>query len=271
MTGDFPADLRPAASTPAVTFASGGELLPGVLHLPAGPGPFPVVVLLHGFPGNERNFDLAQALRRAGYAALVFHYRGSWGAGGTWSWAHVLEDAATVVTQVRADARLDPSRVAVAGHSAGGFAALRTAAADPAVGAVASLAGFDLAELAAATHADPGVRADWVTAFDQELLPLRGTSGEALVAEAETAGDAWRLTGLAPSLAGRPVLLIGAGRDPLSVPAVHHDPLVAAYASARLEHHVFPTDHALSDHRLAAAATLIAFLDRHLVASGSTR
>jgi hypothetical protein len=36
---------------------------------------------LHGFPGNERNFDVAQALRRAGYAALVFHYRGSWGVG----------------------------------------------------------------------------------------------------------------------------------------------------------------------------------------------
>ena len=72
----------PPASTPAVTFSSGGETLPGVLHVPAGPGPHPVVVLLHGFPGNERNFDLAQSLRRAGYATLVFHYRGAWGSPG---------------------------------------------------------------------------------------------------------------------------------------------------------------------------------------------
>ncbi|GIM93723.1 alpha/beta hydrolase family protein [Paractinoplanes toevensis] len=264
MTGDFPDSLRPAASTPAVTFASGGEQLLGLLHLPAGPGPFPVVVLLHGFPGNERNFDLAQALRRAGYAAVVFHYRGSWGVGGAWSWQHVLDDAAAVVEQVRADPRFDPARVAVAGHSVGGFAALHTAAADPSVGAVASLAGFDLAALAAATSADSDVRAEWVTAFDDELRPLRGTSGTALIAEAEAAGDTWRLPELAPALAGRPVLLIGASRDPLSVQAVHHDPLVAAYATARLEHHAFPTDHALSDHRLAAASTLIDFLNRNL-------
>ncbi|MGW0203473.1 alpha/beta hydrolase family protein, partial [Nonomuraea sp. NPDC003201] len=136
-----PATLVPPASTPAVTFESGGHRLLGVLHLPAGPGPHPIVVLLHGFPGNERNFDLAQALRRAGYAALVFHYRGSWGVGGTWSWHHVLEDAARVVESVRLDPRLDPARLAVVGHSMGGFAALMTAAADPAVRAVASVAG----------------------------------------------------------------------------------------------------------------------------------
>ena len=66
------------AATPAVTFDSDEVALLGVLHLPEGEGPHPVAVLLHGFPGNERNFDLAQSLRRAGYAALVFHYRGSW-------------------------------------------------------------------------------------------------------------------------------------------------------------------------------------------------
>jgi len=195
---DFPEDLRPAASTPAVTLDSAGEKLPGVLHLPAGPGPFPAVVLLHGFPGNERNFDLAQALRRAGYAALVFHYRGSWGAAGTWSWQHVLQDAATVVTQLRAnataagkarvdapgdvarvwvEARIDPARIAVVGHSVGGFAALHTAAADPAVGAVASLAGFDLAVLAAATHADPAARAEWVAIFEKHSVPVGRAGG----------------------------------------------------------------------------------------------
>ncbi|GAA4636864.1 hypothetical protein GCM10023196_088310 [Actinoallomurus vinaceus] len=265
-------EVAPAASTPAVTFDSAGAALLGVLHLPAGPGPHPVVVLLHGFPGNERNFDLAQALRRAGYASLVFHYRGSWGVDGSWSWGHVLEDAARVVTAVREPEfatthRLDATRTAVVGHSLGGFAALMTAAADPSITAVASVAGFDLGRVAAGFRADPALRTSYVEIFGGELAPLRGTSGEALVAEMEAAGEAWSLAALAPRLAERPVLLIGTGRDPVTPAPVHHEPVVDAYLVhpvRRLEHHVFPTDHALSDHRVRLARTLLDFLGRHL-------
>jgi uncharacterized protein len=269
---DPPPDADFPATTPAVTFDSGGEELLGVLHVPPGRGPHPIVVLLHGFPGNERNFDLAQVLRRAGHAALVFHYRGSWGVGGTWSWGHVLEDAAAVVAAVRdrgfaAAHRLDPEQVVLVGHSLGGFAALMTAAAEPSVTAVASVAGFDFGAVAALCRADPSVRAAWVEAFDGELGPLRGTSGEALVAEMEAAGEWWRLAGLAPLLAGRPMLLVGTGRDAVTPRELHHDPLVAAYAAERLEHpvfeqHVFATDHALSDHRVTLARTVLDFLER---------
>ncbi|GAB2957794.1 alpha/beta hydrolase family protein [Nonomuraea fastidiosa] len=269
---DPPLDAEFPATTPAVTFESAGEDLLGVLHVPAGRGPHPVVVLLHGFPGNERNFDLAQALRRAGYAALVFHYRGSWGVGGSWSWGNVLEDAATVVAKVRepefASAhRLDPARLAVAGHSLGGFAALMTAAADPHIAAVASIAGFDFGAAVAQCREDPGRRAAYVEAFAGSLTPLKGTSGEALVAEMEAAGDAWRLAGLAPRLADRPVLLVGTGRDDVTPSEVHHDPLVAAYEKhpvERLHHRVLPTDHALSDQRVTLARTLSDFLARYL-------
>jgi pimeloyl-ACP methyl ester carboxylesterase len=262
--------VTPPASTPAVTIASHGERLVGVLHLPEGPGPHPVVVLLHGFPGHERNFDLAQALRRVGYASLVFHYRGSWGVGGTWSWHNVLDDATRVVAAVQDDAmsgphRLDSRRVAVVGHSLGGFAALTAAAGDTAVRAVVSVAGFDLAAGATASGADPAVRAGYVTAWDADLLPLRGTSGEALVAEMEVGGPGWSLAALAPRLADRAVLLIGTGQDAVTPAEVHHHPLVAAYEAhpvERLEHCVFPTDHALSDHRVACK--VVDFLDRHL-------
>ena len=37
------------------------------------------VLLLHGFPGNEKNLDLAQDLRADGFNVLFFHYRGAWG------------------------------------------------------------------------------------------------------------------------------------------------------------------------------------------------
>jgi uncharacterized protein len=269
---DPSSDAEWVASTPPVTVGSAGATLLGLLHVPAGPGPHPVVVLLHGFPGNERNFDLAQALRRAGYAALVFHYRGSWGVGGSWSWGHVLEDAARAVAAMREQAtaaahRLDPGRLALVGHSLGGFAALMTAAADPSIAAVASVAGFDFGSVASACRQDPTVRAGWVEAFARELLPLRETSGEALVVEMEEAGAEWSLAGLAPRLASRPVLLVGTSRDTVTPVAAHHQPVVDALLALpanHLEHHVFPTDHVLSDHRVALARTVLGFLDRHL-------
>ncbi|WP_112240651.1 alpha/beta hydrolase family protein [Kribbella monticola] len=245
------------ASTPAFPVPSAGFDLPGVLHLPAGAGPHPTVLLLHGFPGNERNFDLAQVLRRAGFATLVFHYRGSWGAAGAWSWSNVLEDARAAVATLRRAPGLDPDRFAIVGHSLGGFAALHTAAADPAISAVASITCFDLG--AAGTATDPD---QYVEPWDGELLPLRGTSGRALVDEMVAHGPEWRLAGLAPALGGRPVLLIGAGRDQAAPYEQHHLPLVEAYSGA--EHHLFPTDHALSDHREELAATVLDFLQRQL-------
>ena len=268
---DPSADARWPAATPALVINSGGVALPAVLHIPAGPGPHPVVVLLHGFPGHERNFDLAQALRRAGFAALVFHYRGSWGTGGTWSWTHVLEDSAAVTHAVRDPAiarahRLDARRLAVAGHSLGGFAALMTAAADPSITAVVSVSGFDFATAAAACDASLAQRASYVTEFGSDLLPLRGTSGEALVTEMEQAGPAWSLAALAPRLGTRPVLLIGTSRDPITPAAIHHQPVADAYQARpiKLEHHVFATDHALSDHRVALARTVVRFLSTYL-------
>jgi pimeloyl-ACP methyl ester carboxylesterase len=46
-------------------------------YVASGTGPRPAVVLLHGFPGNERNLDLAQDMRRAGWDVLYLNYRGS--------------------------------------------------------------------------------------------------------------------------------------------------------------------------------------------------
>ena len=56
-----------------------------LFFLAAGEGPKPTMLLLHGLPGNARNFDLAQAVRRAGWNVLTFPYRGAWASEGTFS------------------------------------------------------------------------------------------------------------------------------------------------------------------------------------------
>src|SRR5215210_8086582 len=94
---------------------SQGSRLNVLLYVAAGKGPHPTVILLHGFPGNERNGDLAQAFRRAGMNALVFSYRGAWGNGGTFSFAHALEDVQSAIKYMRSDSNaaafgLEPRR-----------------------------------------------------------------------------------------------------------------------------------------------------------------
>src|ERR1700722_439731 len=64
-------DPAPDAQHPArmevIHVPSGGLNINGVVYVASGRGPHPTFVLFHGLPGNEKNLDLAQAVRRAGW------------------------------------------------------------------------------------------------------------------------------------------------------------------------------------------------------------
>src|SRR5215468_458557 len=80
---------------------SHGARMYSVIYIASGAGPHPTVLMLHGFPGNEKNLDLAYSIRRAGWNVLVPFYRGAWGSGGTFSFAHALEDAQSSIDFLR--------------------------------------------------------------------------------------------------------------------------------------------------------------------------
>src|SRR5678816_3542887 len=71
---DPPADKAFPATGEGLRIPSGGAQMNAMVYVPAGKGPHPVAVLLHGFPGNEQNLDLAQSLRRAGWAVVCLLY-----------------------------------------------------------------------------------------------------------------------------------------------------------------------------------------------------
>jgi hypothetical protein len=132
---------------------------------------------------------------------------------------------------------------------------------------VGSVSGFDFGAAAQAIREDPSRREFFFRLFDGEAGVLSGTDGASLVGEMQAAGDDWSLGRLAPAFAGRHVLLVGTGRDDVTPPALHHDPLVRAFErqpDLDLSHVVFPTDHALSDHRIALTRRVVEFVDAHL-------
>ncbi|MFM2044869.1 MAG: hypothetical protein RLY86_3445 [Pseudomonadota bacterium] len=109
----------------------------GELWLPPGPGPHPVIVMVHGgcwqaaLPGVELMAYIAEDLRRAGIAVWNLEYRrlGTEGAG----YPGTFQDVAAGADHLRIVARshaLDLTRVIATGHSAGGHLALWLGARD---------------------------------------------------------------------------------------------------------------------------------------------
>jgi len=131
------ADLtsRPRPS-PQATVAYGPDDFQKVdIWLPAGNGPFPVVLMVHGGCWTTSIADrslmdwAAEDLRKAGYAVWNVDYRGVDRPGG--GYPGTFLDVATAADLLRTDAakyRLDTSRVVAVGHSAGGHLALWLAA-----------------------------------------------------------------------------------------------------------------------------------------------
>ena len=93
-----------------VRIPSHGAQINGVLYTASGAGPHPALIFLHGFPGNEQNLDLAQAVRRAGFDVLTLHYRGSWGSPGAFSFSHAIEDSDAAVQFLKTNAGKVSSR-----------------------------------------------------------------------------------------------------------------------------------------------------------------
>lgn len=248
--------------------ASHGSAMNAIVYVADGVGPHPTAVLLHGFPGNERNLDVAQAVRRAGWNVVFFHYRGAWGSEGAFSFTHVLEDVVTVVgwtqdPEVATRLRTDPTRIALIGHSMGGFAALRTGGGLEAVDCVVSIAGANLASRGYAAQEDPAVARAIAAQLQAWSAPLAGTSGEALTREIAEAGTDFDLLTQIPALAPKPLLLIAGSRDQTTPPAEHHAPLIAALEAAgapHLHHTLLDADHAFSQRRIALSRAVTEFL-----------
>lgn len=238
---------------------SGDVLINGVAYLASGAGPHPTLVIAHGWPGNEKNLDLAQAVRRAGWNAITFNYRGSWGSPGSFRFAQVPEDTAAVIAWLRrpgvADRLgVDPKRLALAGHSMGGWATAMTAAKDPALRGAITISMADFGLIGSAPRAQLIER----SAANSETLA--DTSPEKMADELIANAPANRAAAGAAGLANIPMLVLTSD-DGL---APGSDSLVAAIRAAGgtmvTTAHV-PTDHSWSDARLQLETLVIDWLE----------
>jgi uncharacterized protein len=259
--GEDPAAAVAArAAMEELSIDSHGAALYGVFYRAAGAGAHGTVVLLHGFPGFEQNEDLAQVLRRAGWNALIFHYRGAWGSEGAFSFSHCVEDVQEVLKYLRTPvvaARLnaDPQRLVLIGHSVGGVLAGVVAAGDQQVIAVAmiSAANRHLAML------QPGWAQQTIERYRPEMGPLQGTTAPALVAELKAHAEQWDLVKLAPLWKPRPVLIVHSD-DMFAAESLAFAAVARASDPEHLTDVHLASDHVYSDARIALARAVLGWI-----------
>jgi hypothetical protein len=250
-----------------ITFTSEGVELVGDLRLPvaetgtgAGAGAgrgaragWPAIVLTGPFTGVKEQVtgSYAELLASAGFATLAFDHRGFGESGGRRQHEDSqgkLADLREAVSALAARAEVDPGRIGAVGICLGGGYAVRAAAGDPRIRAVAGIAGgYNSPAEMAASMGIGEYRAALKAAVDRydSYLPAVAADG----AEAAMGGDEpyayygtlrsrsphWRnevtrgslhslmtfdALGAAELLAGTPLLIIHGERDAYCSPAL---------------------------------------------------
>lgn len=255
---DPPRDTVHPARMEVLHIPSGEVRINGVAYLAAGAGGHPTLVLAHGLPGNEKNLDLAQAVRRAGWNAVTFNYRGSWGSPGSFRFAQNVEDAAAVLAFLRdtANARalgIDTARLVLAGHSMGGWVTALTAARDPGLRGAILISAADMGMVGGAP------RENVVALAAGNMESLAGVTAEQMADELIANRAAWRFEAAAPGLASTPLLALTSddGLAPHSERLVN---AVRARGNTRATRVHVATDHGWSDRRIALQDAVIRWL-----------
>ncbi|MEP1469529.1 MAG: alpha/beta fold hydrolase [Halieaceae bacterium] len=242
-----------------LTILSDEQRLPGMIYLANGPGPHPTVLLLHGFPGNEKNLDIAQDLRRHGFNVLFFHFRGSWGADGSYRVTNLPADVAAALAYLRqADnsqrLRVDTGKLSLLGHSMGGFTALAAGSRDKNLSCIGAMSPANMGsiKLGIGTEDSNSLR---IMHYADSLYMLKDYGSRAMLEELRTASlDELDTRAFGPGLAGKSVLLVVGDKDQVTPAATAMLPVAEQYSKIpglKLEHHVISGDHSFSWSRLA--------------------
>ena len=266
-----PSKVPPPATFEKIQIPSNGARMNGLICLAAGTVPHPIVIILHGYPGNDKNLDLAQAVRKAGYHALYFDYRGTWVSDGTFSFTHAIEDTTAVLAWVRAPPNvaryhIDTTRISLVGHSFGGWLALMVAGREVPGVSVAALAAWNVGWAAKrfGTYADE--RASNFDVFKDTTDDIKGpvhAKADELLNEMTDHAEEWDYMTQAGALKDHPLLLVAATHDTEDEGIDRHSQLAGAVRTAggkRVRVVTFDDDHPFSSNRHALAHTIVSWL-----------
>ena len=247
------------ASTPVdITIDRNGVLLKGKFYISEGTENFPTVILLHGFPGNEKDvLGLGNILAQEGINALTFNYSGTHQSHGQLNFENTQKDIKAVFEFIHNSEnihkhKIDTTRIYLGGFSYGGGMAFTYAANHPEIKAVFSIAGNDHGVFMEEYKRNQGMQ----KIIDEMFNDLKAQPGKVRFAPGGTPKEmvemkiielnpTYHLLNSVPLLAQKDILLIGGWDD----------------HNVSIENIILPLYRALRDE--AKTVRIVAFQDDH--------
>lgn len=234
---------------------SAGNLMQGFIYKAYGMEKHPTVILLHGYPGNERNLDLAQVVRAHGWNVIYFDYRGSWASEGEFSFEHCVEDVVNVVAfckQHSEKLRIDSSRLVLFGHSMGGWVCLKALQRLPEIKKGFALSTWNIPN--SISHEKEIKDAEKVA---DNYFVLNKKSGAVLFKPVVDSPGKYDLNNDAEALSTKQIIMLDEHK---------HNAVIAETIRkgnhAYFNYEVWQTDHSFSNKRVSLIRKFLAFLDR---------
>ncbi len=254
---DIDWDKTSPATLKELQIPSDGSLMQGFMYKANGNMKHPTLLLLHGYPGNERNLDMAQVVRAHGWNVIYFNYRGTWGSQGKFGFENCVKDVVNVVSfckKYQDSLQIDTANVALFGHSMGGWVCLKAVQQLPAIKKAFALSTWDIYGDLKDAHTEA------------DLLKLARQGGEYFVLNSSVKDiftpvlkkpAYFNLANDAEALSHKQVIMLDEHSRNKAIAAA-----IKKENTAYFSYEVWPTDHPFTNKRVALIKMVLAFLDR---------
>ncbi|MBQ3009146.1 MAG: alpha/beta fold hydrolase [Oscillospiraceae bacterium] len=230
----------------------------------------PVIIFAHGFPGHEKNFALAQLLRKAGFNILIFYYRGCWGSEGVFSFSGSIEDTVDIIDYVLNDTahNFDKKHIFLLGHSFGAPVIARAIEQRPCIYGGIFLMPYDFGQLYKMSQTEEILKNDLFSLLQEGEEFLTNTSSQEFYNEIKDNPDYYSYFPLANMLSGKHVFWISCKNDSAAPERVHTLPfmeLMKKYPRTKIQWHSYDTDHYFSDIQEQLASEIVLFINDSII------
>jgi alpha/beta superfamily hydrolase len=253
-------DKNSPAGSKEIFIPSGNSQIAGLFYKANGSGKHPTLLLLHGYPGNERNLDLAQVVRAHGWNVIYFNYRGAWGSQGQFSFTNAIEDVRNVVAFCKANSdslKIDASNIVLFGHSMGGFVCLKALQQLPEIKKGFALStwniGGDFKNITTETQLDAVLNNK---SFDGKYFVLNTPVKEIFLPVVKN-NAFYDLRNDSTALAGKQIIMLDEHNQNKDIAET-----IRKSNKTYFEYEVWQTDHSFTNKRVSLMKKVLAFLDK---------